>query len=53
LVENRDLKDLKQVVYTGVIERNLREYMEEVYEMKEVHQWHELTIQASETDIAY
>lgn len=53
LVENRDLRDLKQIVYTGVIERNLREYMEEVYEMKEVHQWNEFTIQASDTDAAY
>lgn len=53
LVENRDLKDLKQIVYKGVIERNLRDYMEEVYEMKEWHQWEELTIEASETDIAF
>ncbi|POS75257.1 hypothetical protein DHEL01_v206345 [Diaporthe helianthi] len=52
-VENRDLKGLKQMVYKGVIERNLREHMENVYEWKEVHQWNELTIKASETDPAY
>lgn len=33
LVENRDLKDLRKITYSGVIERNLRDQMEVVYEL--------------------
>ncbi|KAG8156744.1 hypothetical protein KVR01_013349 [Diaporthe batatas] len=53
LVEHRDLKDLRQIVYKGVIERNLRDCMEHVYEMHEVDQSKELTVKASDTDEAY
>jgi hypothetical protein len=48
MVENRSLKDLKKIHYTAVIERNLRDRMEEVYEMKGADEFDELTLQPPE-----
>lgn len=50
LVENRDLKDLKQIEYTGVIERNLRDRMEEVYEMKGAAEMDRVTLQSTDPE---
>lgn len=48
LVENRDLKDLKQIRYTAVIERNLRDRMEEVYNMRGIDEFDQLILMTSD-----
>lgn len=49
LIENRDLKDLKQIKYTGVIEENLQGYIEQVYGMKGVDdEYEQLTLQPTD-----
>lgn len=44
LVEKRDLKDLDDLTYSAVIERNLRDRMEQVYEMKGLNEYKQLTL---------
>ncbi|KAI7779914.1 hypothetical protein LA080_000237 [Diaporthe eres] len=49
LVENRDLKNLDQIKYTGVIERNLQRHIELVYNMMgEDDEYQPLTLRATD-----
>ncbi|KAK7703192.1 hypothetical protein SLS64_009168 [Diaporthe eres] len=49
LVEGRDLKDLKQIKYTGVIEENLQGHIEQVYDMMGVEdEYQKLTLQPTD-----
>lgn len=49
LIEGRDLKQLKQIRYTGVIEDNLQSHIEQVYQMMGVEdEYEELTLQPTD-----
>ncbi|KAG6354197.1 hypothetical protein INS49_004801 [Diaporthe citri] len=49
LVEHRDLKHLKQIKYTGVIEENLQGYIEQVYDMMGVaDEYEQLTLRPTD-----
>lgn len=43
-VENRDLKDLKQIRYSDVIEQNLQNHIEEAYDMMQADEYQPLTL---------
>lgn len=47
LVENRDLKDLKEINYSAVIERKLRDRMEDVYELIGADEMDQVTLQST------
>lgn len=47
-VEGRSLKDLKRIKYTGVIEENLRDHIEEVYDMLGKDEEEDVTVRRSE-----
>lgn len=44
VVENRDLKDLKKLHYSDVIEDNIQEHIEEVYDMMGADEYDQLTL---------
>jgi hypothetical protein len=48
LVEGRDLKDLKKMIYTSVIEHHIRYCMEEVYMMKHLDEFDPLELKPSD-----
>lgn len=48
LIENRDLKDLREIKYTGVIEDNLQAYIEEVYDMVGADEYDPVTLQPTD-----
>lgn len=47
-VENRDLKDLKRIRYSDVIEENLQNYIEEVYYTMNADEYQQLTLRPSD-----
>lgn len=47
-VENRDLKDLKQIKYSDVIEQNLQDHIEEVYYTMQADEYQPLTLRPDE-----
>ncbi|KAL1848889.1 hypothetical protein Daus18300_013448 [Diaporthe australafricana] len=49
-VEGRQLTNLKKIEYSSVIERNLRDLMEEIYEMKGLDEFDPFTIESMSFD---
>lgn len=47
-VENRDLKDLKRIKYSGVIEDNLQNHIEEVYYTMQADEYQQLTLRPTD-----